>query len=348
MKGDVMWLHNLLKIAMVMLFMIASLGAADTKRGAFIGGKDVNMPSWFSNSFLDLGEDIEELATNDKRLLLFIHQPNCPYCHRFVTKVLEEQSTKDKILKNFAVVDINMFGDREVTDVDGESYTEKEFAKKYGVQFTPTVIFYDENAKQILRLNGYMNGEKFNVALDYVAAKEETQVAYKDYFVQKMNLKTNKALIDEKDLFTKSSNFIRSRESAPFVLFFESANCSDCLVLHNKLLKDKIARELLKRIDVFQVDLDSSNSIVTPNRVIVKIKDWAKTLKITNSPTIIFFDNRGEEIIRIESMLKTFHFQSIVDYVVSGAYVNEKEFQRYLTIRANTIRDKGIDVNIWE
>jgi thioredoxin-related protein len=344
-----MWYRYLLQIAIVLLFSIASIEAADTKRGSFIGGKDTTMPSWFSNSFLDLGEDIEELASNDKRLLLFIHQPNCPYCHRFITKVLEEQSIKDKVLKTFSVVDINMFGDREITDIDGNTYSEKEFAKKYGVQFTPTVIFYDENKKQILRLNGYVNSEKFNVALDYIAQKQETKIAYKDYFVKKMNLKTNKSLIDEKDLFIKSSNFIRSPNSAaPFALFFELSNCNDCLVLHNTLLKDKTTRELLKKIDVFQVDLDSPNSVATPDRMIVKIRDWAKTLNITNSPTIIFFDDRGEEIIRIESMLKTFHFQSIVDYVVSGAYKNEKEFQRYLTVRANGIRDKGIDVNIWD
>ncbi len=44
------------------------------------------MPEWFLNSFLDLSEDIENLASEKKRLILFIHQDNCPYCHLFVTK----------------------------------------------------------------------------------------------------------------------------------------------------------------------------------------------------------------------------------------------------------------------
>jgi len=53
-------------------------------------------------------------------------------------------------------------------------------------------------------------------------------------------------------------------------------------------------------------------------------------------------------LLRSPSLFKTFHFQSIIDYVVSDAFKTEKEFQRYLTIRAHDIREKGIDVDIWK
>ncbi len=131
-------------------------------------------------------------------------------------------------------------------------------------------------------------------------------------------------------------------------IFFESTNCEDCKILHNTLLKDKTTRKLLKKIDLFQVDMNSKKSVVTPQRIITKVKDWTKNLNITNTPTIIFFDEKGEEILRVEALFKNFHFQTIVDYVVSGAYKEENEFQRYLTKRSNSIREKGIDVNIWE
>ncbi len=122
------------KSLLITLFIILisfSFLNAEVKEGKFLGGKDVKIPSWFMmSSFLDLKEDVTELATQNKRLIVFIHQPNCPYCHRFVTKNLEDQATKQKkILKNFAIVDINMFGSKEVTDVGGEVYTEKEFQR---------------------------------------------------------------------------------------------------------------------------------------------------------------------------------------------------------------------------
>jgi len=80
----------------------------------------------------------------------------------------------------------------------------------------------------------------------------------------------------------------------------------------------------------------------------LNIKEWTKQLNISNTPTIIYCDENGDEIIRVESLFKTFHFQSIIDYVLSDAFKTEKEFQRYLTQRSNKIREQGKDVDIWK
>ena len=45
---------------------------------------------------------------------------------------------------DFFVIRINIFGDIEVTDFDGETLPEKEIVKKWGVMFTPTVMFFPE------------------------------------------------------------------------------------------------------------------------------------------------------------------------------------------------------------
>lgn len=338
-------LKKLTLILCVFILSLSTIQAEDKKHGKFLGGKESIKPSWFMESFLDFGEDIEELASNDKKLILYVHQANCPYCHLFVTKNLTNEKLKQKIIDNFAVVDINMFGDREVTDIDGETYTEKEYAIKHKVQFTPTLIFFDEKGKQQLRLNGYQNIKDLNTAIDYMKNDRYKLMPYKEYLVGNQK---NAILISEPDLFTPSKNFMRGSDAKKMAIFFESDNCNKCETLHEKLLKDKETRTLLKQIDNFQVDMNSSKSIVTPQRVITKVKDWTNALNITHTPTVIFFDEKGEEIIRVESLFKNFHFQTIVDYVVSDAYKEEKEFQRYLTKRANAIREKGIDVNIWE
>lgn len=340
-----MYVKKTLILFFVLLTLFSTLKAENEKTGNFLGAKDTIMPSWFLNSFLDLSEDIESLNSQKKRLILFIHQDNCPYCHLFVTKNLNDKKTKEKIEKHFGIIDINMFGNRDIVDTDGIEYSEKDFAKKHEVQFTPTLIFFDEKGKQILRLNGYLNIQKLNTALDYIKNKREKLITFKEYMVSE---KRFGKIIKEPDLFKDSQNFMRVNNSKKMAIFFESTNCEDCKVLHNKLLKDETTRKLLKEIDLFQVDMNSKKSVVTPQRIITKVKDWTKNLNITNTPTIIFFDEKGEEIIRVEALFKNFHFQTIVDYVVSGAYKEEKEFQRYLTKRSNSIREKGIDVNIWE
>ena len=48
------------------------------------------------------------------------------------------------IRENYFVVQINLFGDVEVTDFDGTALSEKEMAVRWGVMFTPTLIFLPE------------------------------------------------------------------------------------------------------------------------------------------------------------------------------------------------------------
>lgn len=199
----------ILSLSIVFLFLI-SLQAQDKNLGKFLGGKTAPMPSWFLNSFLDLNEDIEELSSKNKNLILFIHQDNCPYCHKFISKNLSEKKTKEKVQKHFAVVDMNMFGNRDVVDTDDEEYSEKEFALKYKVQFTPTIIFFDKEGKQALRLNGYVNDQDFNLALDYISKKKHKELSFKNYISQEKTQKTAKFIIAS-DLFSKSKNFIRKK-----------------------------------------------------------------------------------------------------------------------------------------
>jgi len=45
-------------------------------------------------------------------------------------------------------VQINMFGDLEVTDFDGEVMAERDIVKKWGVFFTPTTLFMPEEVPE--------------------------------------------------------------------------------------------------------------------------------------------------------------------------------------------------------
>jgi thioredoxin-related protein len=48
------------------------------------------------------------------------------------------------ITDNYFVVQMNLFGDVEVTDFDGDQRPEKDMAMKWGVMFTPTMMFFPE------------------------------------------------------------------------------------------------------------------------------------------------------------------------------------------------------------
>ena len=334
-------------LLLILFFCFSLLMAEEKNEGKFYGAKDVHIPSWFLDSFLDIKDDIEEQALENKRIIIFVHQKDCPYCNKFITHNLEDKKTKEKIQKHFSIIDVNMFGDKELNYLDGETYSEKSFAKKYKIQFTPTLLFFNEKSEEILRLNGYIPLAKFNLALDYIKNKEEKILSFKNY-VQKYSKKSlSKNSIKNKLFINTSKNFRRDKNSKALVIFFEYENCLECKKLHTLFLEDTVIQKLLKNIDIRFVDMNTNTALVTPSKIIMNTKDWLEKLNITYNPSIIFFDNKGKEIIRIESNFKKFHIQSIVDYVVSKAYIKEAEFQRYLTKRANQIRKKGKDVNIW-
>ena len=45
------------------------------------------------------------------------------------------------------MVQINLHGDTEVTDFDGEVLTEKQAARKWGLLFTPSILFLPEEVE---------------------------------------------------------------------------------------------------------------------------------------------------------------------------------------------------------
>jgi thioredoxin-related protein len=99
------------------------------------------MPDWFKTSFLDFAEDTQESAENNKHLILYFHQDGCPYCAKLVEENFTDKKLVAKIRKDFDIIDINMWGDRDLTDLKGLEFTEKQYAEFLKVQFTPSLFF---------------------------------------------------------------------------------------------------------------------------------------------------------------------------------------------------------------
>lgn len=123
--------------------LIASV-AAEPLPVAPLGDDGLHKESWFSLTFKDVAEDIEDAQAAGKRLVLMFEQRGCIYCKKVHEEVLTDPKIRSFIEKNFMVVQYNMFGSEEVTDLDGETLTEKSAARKWGLIFTPTFLFMPE------------------------------------------------------------------------------------------------------------------------------------------------------------------------------------------------------------
>ncbi|MDA7947076.1 MAG: thioredoxin family protein [Hyphomicrobiaceae bacterium] len=101
--------------------------------------------SWFNQSFLNLRDDFEEAKAEGKRFAVIFEQRGCIYCVKMHTEVLAKKYINDYVRENYRIVQINLWGDREVTDFDGKVLTEKELVKRWGVVFTPWIVFFKDD-----------------------------------------------------------------------------------------------------------------------------------------------------------------------------------------------------------
>ena len=325
--------------------------ASEKPKGKFYGAKQTVHPEWFKESFLDLRDDVREAAAAGKRVILYFYQDGCPYCNKLVEYNFAQKDIYEKTRKHFDLIAINMWGDREVTDLDGQVTTEKAFARAQAVKYTPTLVFLDEQGKVALRLNGYYPPRNFRLALDYVAGRMEKKLAYADYFRQHVKPPTSGKLIPEPFFLPPPYRLDRSKTPGqrPLAVFFEQKDCDNCELLHSQTLNYPGTRALVAQVDAVQLDMwDGRTEVVTPDGRQTTPRAWARQLGIAFAPSIVFFDIHGKEVARTDAFLRGFHTQTLFDYVLKKGYETQPEFQRYLQARAEHLREQGIDVDIWK
>jgi len=141
-------------IALALLFAGTVNATEVTKEGEIslplpvIDEGGLHKQPWFQETFFDLNEDLAEAKSQGKRLVIIWEQRGCPYCKKTHEINFRIPRIANYVKDNFFVLQLNMWGDREVTDFDGETLSEKDFARKNRVLFTPTFQFFPEDPNQ--------------------------------------------------------------------------------------------------------------------------------------------------------------------------------------------------------
>ena len=126
-----------------LIFVCAALLALQAS-AAELGDDGLHKTPWMRDTFKDLGEDLAEANAEGKRLMVLIEQRGCIYCKKMHEEVFSDQVVSQYIEDHFFVVQINMFGDVDVTDFDGTTLTEKDMVRRWGALFTPSIYFFPE------------------------------------------------------------------------------------------------------------------------------------------------------------------------------------------------------------
>ncbi|MGB0681999.1 MAG: thioredoxin family protein [Magnetovibrionaceae bacterium] len=159
-------------------------------KAATIGEDGLHKQDWFLDSFMILEEDIMDAAAEGKRFAVMFEQRGCPYCKQMHEVNLTDDTVVSYIQEHFSVLQLNIWGDREVTDLDGETMSEKDLARRWRVNFTPTTVFFPETLDglsgsgrdlEVARMPGYFNPAPFLKMFQYVAEKAYEEDSFQRY-----------------------------------------------------------------------------------------------------------------------------------------------------------------------
>lgn len=109
---------------------------------ADVGEDGLHLQPFFTETFLDMGEDLADATAAGKDLMILIEQRGCPYCREMHEVNFKREDIVAEIEENYLVIQLNMWGSREVTDFDGETMEERDMISRWGASFTPTTLLF--------------------------------------------------------------------------------------------------------------------------------------------------------------------------------------------------------------
>lgn len=146
---------------------------------------------WFLESLLELEDDLKSATAGKKRLAVLFELRGCPYCKDMHFVNFAQPDIEKYVREHFDILQLNIIGSREVTDFDGEKISEKNFASKYGVRYTPTFLFFPENAdglrekkpmqREVARWQGYVKPPQFLAMFRYVVERGYEKTTLPEY-----------------------------------------------------------------------------------------------------------------------------------------------------------------------
>ena len=120
----------------------------------------------------------------------------------------------------------------------------------------------------------------------------------------------------------------------PMAVFFEQGDCHACDVLHGEALREPVIVSQFGEFDSVQLDMRSDTPVITPSGERTTASKWAAELGLFYAPSVLFFDEQGKELLRVDSVVGFYRLRNVLNYIASKAYLEEPSYQRWRVSRA--------------
>lgn len=223
----------------------------------------------------------------------------------------------------------------------------KHFAKKEGVGFAQTLLFYDENGKRVLRQIGYLAPQRFLHLMDYVADDHYQSQSLRDFLATKLpkeqviniysSLKAD-VLFDEPPYALDRSRFAASD---PLLVLFEKPGCTECGSFHQDVMALKDVRGTLKQFQVVRLNaMDNKTPILAPDGKKITPYQWYQQAEFTQLPALLFVNEAGKQVLKTDAFVRHHRVINSLNYVLEKAYNKDWTYQQFVRSKALAARLK--------
>jgi len=327
--------HFILCSAVLSLLIGLALMPLPAGEATFDDGeiRHIGYPGWFKTSFLDFSADLQELDENKQGLMILFTTEGCSYCDQFIKRSLGNRVLARLVQDHFDSIGLEIFDDNEMTAPDGSVLLVKEYAKDMGVGFSPTLIFLDKNGEVVLKRVGYLSPDKFRVALDYVIGKNYVDSTYQEFLRTRAQPGKSSYVLKHDSIFASPPYMLdRSRIKAarPLIVLFEENGCQACARFHDQVLSDQEIRQVMARFEIVRLDrTDNKTGVITPAGEITVASAWYDQAGLIQSPSMLFFDEAGSEVLRTDALVLNQRMMNSLNYVLEKAYDKGWSYQRF-------------------
>lgn len=141
---------------------------------------------FFDETFNDMQDELETAKADGKKgVLMMFEMDECPFCQRMKNTVLNRSDIQDYYKENFRIVTVDIEGDVELTNFQGEATTQKDFSlKEFRVRATPVFQFIGLDGEPVK--NGRLTGAtkdsaEFMLFGKYVADKKNEETPFSKF-----------------------------------------------------------------------------------------------------------------------------------------------------------------------
>jgi len=139
---------------------------------------------FFEQTLGDFKEELQRARDEGRQgILIFFEMDECPFCHRMKTTVLNQPEVQDYYRSHFLLFSVDIEGDVEIVDFEGNTTKQKDFAfKQHRVRATPVIAFFGLDGKLLTRFTGATkDAAEFLLLGEYVVSGAYRETSFTKY-----------------------------------------------------------------------------------------------------------------------------------------------------------------------